>query len=531
MLLVAAAVRLGAATRQPLWADELFSLAVATGHSLEQPAADADPARGDFVESPRAEPPAHYARYLAHDPEPAGPARVLRATALSDNSPPLYYLLLWAWTRVFGSGDVALRLFSAVASLAALVLVVGLARRAAGRQAGLLAGLLFAFWPVGVFYSTEGRMYALLFLWTAAALFLAQRMHARGARRPLVALYGLVGGLGLLTHYFFAPVLAAVSAGLLLRPGRCRRAPLLAALAIASALALPWYAALPAAAGRWRVTSGWLKLVPAHFDPLWTRLRLPWTAFSVNAAEGLPMWIDYLNGVAILGLLACGLRSRGRRLFAGTRLLLWLAMLAGLLTPLAADLLLGTYTSMNPRYALAGLPAAVVLVAVLVASLRPRRQAFVAALLLALGLAGSYRVVRTVARANEPFDPLGRWLAASARDGDVAIVHSIPSGVCGTARALVRAGSSLPVASWIGPLRRREVPRDVEALAAGRRRVFLVEVHTVGDPVPEERWLREHARQAGVVEFEYARVLVFEPRQGPRFAGPPEGEARARPAS
>ncbi len=250
MLAAAAAVRLGAVTRQSLWADELFSLAMATGHSLEQPAAAADPAEGDFVESPQAEPPSHYARYLEHDTPPAGPARVVRAIALSDTSPPLYYLLLWGWTRLVGTGDAALRLLSAAASLVALVLVMEVARRAAGRGAGLLAGLLFAFWPTGVFYSTEGRMYALQFLWTAATLVLAQRLHARGARPLFVALYGVVGGLGLLTHYFFAPVYAAISAGLLLRPGRCRRGPVFGALALAAALALPWYAALPATAGR-----------------------------------------------------------------------------------------------------------------------------------------------------------------------------------------------------------------------------------------------------------------------------------------
>ena len=37
-------VRLGLIDRQGLWADELFSLAMATGHSLEHPADKADPA-------------------------------------------------------------------------------------------------------------------------------------------------------------------------------------------------------------------------------------------------------------------------------------------------------------------------------------------------------------------------------------------------------------------------------------------------------------------------------------------------------
>ena len=94
-------MRLGLIGRHSLWADEVFSLAIATGHSLEHPAATADPTLGDFVEP---EGPVHaeeFKRYLAHDNPPASPARVVRAVWLSDTSPPLYYLLLYGWTRRF----------------------------------------------------------------------------------------------------------------------------------------------------------------------------------------------------------------------------------------------------------------------------------------------------------------------------------------------------------------------------------------------------------------------------------------------
>ena len=55
-LLVAAmfALRSGLALRPGLWADEIFSLAMATGHSLEHPARDADPPSGGFRRAARA---------------------------------------------------------------------------------------------------------------------------------------------------------------------------------------------------------------------------------------------------------------------------------------------------------------------------------------------------------------------------------------------------------------------------------------------------------------------------------------------
>src|SRR6516225_9176213 len=94
-----ALLRLGLIDRHGLWADELFSLAMATGHSLEHPASAADPTLGDFIEAPGPLQPSAYSRYLEHDTPPAGPSRVLRAVRLSDTNPPLYYLLLFGWTR------------------------------------------------------------------------------------------------------------------------------------------------------------------------------------------------------------------------------------------------------------------------------------------------------------------------------------------------------------------------------------------------------------------------------------------------
>ena len=119
---VASLVRLGLTERHSLWADEVFSLAIATGHSLEHPAATADPALGDFVEPEGPVYAEEFKRYLAHEEPPASPARVVRAVLLSDTNPPLYYLLLYGWTLVIGTSDAALRLFSTAWSLACLPL-------------------------------------------------------------------------------------------------------------------------------------------------------------------------------------------------------------------------------------------------------------------------------------------------------------------------------------------------------------------------------------------------------------------------
>src|SRR6266436_5401073 len=132
---LAAIVQVNVAGRSGLWADEVFSLAMATGHSLEHPAAAADSALGDFVEPDHPVPAEEFRRYLKHDSPPASPARVVRAVLLSDTSPPLYYLLLYGWTLLFGTSDLILRLFSIACSLACLPLLVAIARRTGGKGA------------------------------------------------------------------------------------------------------------------------------------------------------------------------------------------------------------------------------------------------------------------------------------------------------------------------------------------------------------------------------------------------------------
>src|ERR1700746_3360887 len=59
-----AVMQITVAGRSGLWADEVFWLAMATGHSLEHPAAATDPTRGDFVEPDHPVKAAEFCRYL-----------------------------------------------------------------------------------------------------------------------------------------------------------------------------------------------------------------------------------------------------------------------------------------------------------------------------------------------------------------------------------------------------------------------------------------------------------------------------------
>src|SRR6266480_224225 len=268
------------AGRSGLWADEVFSLALATGHSLEHAAAVADPRRGDFVEPDHSVPAEEFSRYLKHDDPPASPARVMRAVLLSDTNPPLYYLLLYGWTFIFGTSDIVLRVFSVVCSLACLPLLAGVARRTGGRGAVFPACVLFAFSPLAIYYSTEGRMYSLLWLCVLATTWASLILHQRGGGIAIYMLWIAGSAAGLLTHYFFVFPWLAILLYLLIRPGRLARRRLAACVILTSLLILPWYLKLPESLATWRISQGWLRLQPPGFDRWGASLGLITQPFS-----------------------------------------------------------------------------------------------------------------------------------------------------------------------------------------------------------------------------------------------------------
>ena len=79
-----------------------------------------------------------------------------------DGHPPLYYVLLGAWSDVFGTTDAALRAFSGVLGVLSLPLGWLVARRHLDRRGSIMVVAVLASSPFAVRYATEVRMYGLL---------------------------------------------------------------------------------------------------------------------------------------------------------------------------------------------------------------------------------------------------------------------------------------------------------------------------------------------------------------------------------
>lgn len=150
------------------------------------------------------------------------PISELLAALRNDGAPPLYYVLLHGWMKLFGTGDIAVRSLSALLSVATIPLLVLAARRRAGDTVAVAAGVLIATSPFAIRYATEARMYALVAMLAIAGWLLLHTAVTAPGPASLVGV-GVVSGLLLLTHYWSFHLLAVTAvAGLVawrVRPG------------------------------------------------------------------------------------------------------------------------------------------------------------------------------------------------------------------------------------------------------------------------------------------------------------------------
>jgi 4-amino-4-deoxy-L-arabinose transferase-like glycosyltransferase len=203
------------------------------------------------------------------------------------HKPPLLYWLVMFSYGIFGVHDWAARLVPTLASLATVLVAWLWGRRAFGPRAGFAGALVLILSARFVYLGRMLTIDPLLSLWVTAALATA---HMAVCQRPLQWRWwlasGILTGLGLLTKGPVALVLTLVPVVLFQTLNRhcARPSPraLACYLAMAAAMAGPWYVAMavinPEAAGDFF----WLHHVQRYLDPLdheepiW--FFLPWLA-------------------------------------------------------------------------------------------------------------------------------------------------------------------------------------------------------------------------------------------------------------
>jgi hypothetical protein len=118
----------------------------------------------------------------------------------ADSLPPTYYMVVRLFGSLFGNGEVAARLPSALALAAGLLLIFDCARRLTNGLHGLIAlsAATCSFLP---YYGYEARSYAIYFMLAALALWVW--FCTRDDKKSSAVLFGIVMCLGVSMHYYF----------------------------------------------------------------------------------------------------------------------------------------------------------------------------------------------------------------------------------------------------------------------------------------------------------------------------------------
>ena len=186
------------------------------------------------------------------------PISQIPAALRHDGSPPLYYLLLHVWMRMFGTGNASVRALSGLAGVITFVPMWFVGRRIDERRIRLGAAvegsrtvawsalLLLAMSPFAIRYSTEARMYSLIILWVVLGYLAVARALECLTIARLVAV-AVVTSLLLFTHYWTFSLVAVTGLTVLLYAWRGAPERRRAALAVVGAIGvgvltfLPWW--------------------------------------------------------------------------------------------------------------------------------------------------------------------------------------------------------------------------------------------------------------------------------------------------
>ncbi|MDZ8052174.1 MAG: glycosyltransferase [Aulosira sp. ZfuVER01] len=194
-------------TAKPPWVDEFATLVFSLGNSFLSVPLDRAIAP-DILLQPL-------------QPNPAlGIGDVIHQIITEDTHPPLYFVLVHLWMKLFpNQGELvslfAARSFPALLGAISIPLTYTLGRLAfRSRLVGQLAAAMMAVSPYGIFLAQEARHYTLATIWVIASLLCLVIATCHVQNRTLLPLWLIISwvginALGIATHYFFTLTLCA----------------------------------------------------------------------------------------------------------------------------------------------------------------------------------------------------------------------------------------------------------------------------------------------------------------------------------
>ena len=457
IVLVAIAARVYQINEYTLWLDEIWTIETATGRG------------SPHTQMPQNVIIEHPATFAALD-EGAQPWWRIWTGMREVTHPPLYMILLRGWMELFGTGEIAVRSLSAVASIASVILIFDVVRLLRGVDAALWAATIMAIAGTQIQFAQEGRPYAVMAALALAATAALVRIERHGATRWRLVAFGASILALMLIHYFAAATIAALVAHGALRTKGSDRRRLIATVALAAGVfALSWGPFIWMNRGSFTdVNAEFLRdAAHGHFP------RTCWRLAEIPAR----LMSEYLN-VGVAGTLAalgiCVAAAWRARRFDD--LLLWTAWLVatvGLVFLL--DLTRVTQHLLFLRYTYLASPAMCAMVATLMWDARGWLRHVLPALVLAGSLLVFPDAAATFFRAN--WRDVARELRGRLRPGDVLIFAGDASPYASNAYLCVSYYIPPEERPAIALLTRRADPAMIDRLKGAPGVVLVTDIY------------------------------------------------------
>ncbi|MDD2890083.1 MAG: glycosyltransferase family 39 protein [bacterium] len=105
-----------------------------------------------------------------------------------DTSPPLYFICLWSWVKMFGTSEIAVRSLSAILGILSILLMYKLGGLLFSKKEALIGTFIFAISKPPIWVSQEARMYPLFMFLVLASSILFIKFCSTNSKKTLFLL-------------------------------------------------------------------------------------------------------------------------------------------------------------------------------------------------------------------------------------------------------------------------------------------------------------------------------------------------------
>lgn len=219
-----------------------------------------------------------------------------------ENNPPLHFVLLHYWIKLFGIGPVAVRSLSLLFSALTIPVLYQTGRRFINQKGALILCMLFIFSDFHHYYALEARPYSLLILEFSVLFFFILKILCEGGTKRDYLLLGIVNALLFYTHYislYFFPAEGIIFL-LFARQQQLRRTGI-AILSFAACI-LPW---IPVLLTRVKIVSSGGTWVPKpQFSELYGFINKffndKWALLALLLVSAVLLFVNRRNIATIL---------------------------------------------------------------------------------------------------------------------------------------------------------------------------------------------------------------------------------------